>query len=164
MLVRLLFYFEMSPQAGVAETYEILRRGLSLAVMEMPICGGTVHLRPKHRHGWKLRELEVRTRKVAGRNRAFSLDFADFSDELAFDDIRAARFPAEALGPRRLMKRSNHGDMAVAVDATAAQTNFVQGGCIIGLAMWHGVVTTLPTTGPSIAGSHRPSRAGSPSS
>ena len=143
--VKLLFYFKMAPEASIAEIYQVLRRGLSLAVMEMPICGGIVHLRPKHRHGWKPRELEVRIPKDVGRDGAFPLDFADLSDELAFDDIRAARFPAEALGPRRLMKRSYHGDMAVGVDATAAQANFVDGGCIIGLAMWHSVVDARGT-------------------
>ncbi|KAF3760413.1 hypothetical protein M406DRAFT_76070 [Cryphonectria parasitica EP155] len=143
--VKLLFYFSTPPEASVDETYQLLSKGFSLAIAEMPICGGTVHLRPQDRPGWKPNQLEVRIPKDAGKNGSPTLDFKDLTvaegaSELSYDRLRAAGFPADKIDTKLLMSKSFNLDLASGIEATAAQANFVKGGCLLGLAMWHNVV------------------------
>ncbi|KAK3301908.1 uncharacterized protein B0T15DRAFT_563624 [Chaetomium strumarium] len=137
--VKLLFYFPLPVDASVSETYELLRKGLSMAVTDMPICGGTVHFRPQDRPGWKPNQLEVRIPKAVGKNGMFPLDLKDLRDQLSYEDLRKAGFDPEHIDTELLMTRSCNTNLAAGIEAVAAQANFVKGGCLLGLAVWHNV-------------------------
>lgn len=111
-----------------------------MAVTEMPICGGIVQFQPQSRPGWKANQLEVRIPKDICSNGDFPLDFMDLTSQLAYVDIQAAGFPVEEIDTKLLMTKSFNIDLAAGIEATAAQANFVKGGCLLGLAMWHNVV------------------------
>ncbi|OTB04036.1 hypothetical protein M426DRAFT_321122 [Hypoxylon sp. CI-4A] len=138
--VKFLYYFSTPENANVQETYEILRKALNLAVAEMPVCGGVVTLRPQERLGWKPNQLEVRIPKDVGRDGKFPLDFKDLTDKLSYGDIKASGFDADQIDTRLLLSKSFNIDLAGGIEATAAQANFVKGGVLLGLAMWHNVV------------------------
>ncbi|KAK4233883.1 hypothetical protein C8A03DRAFT_19120 [Achaetomium macrosporum] len=137
--VKLLFYFPLPVDASVSETYELLRKGLSMAVADMPICGGTVHFRPQDRPGWKPNQLEVRIPKAVGKNGIFPLDLKDLRDQLSYEDLRKAGFDPEHIDTELLMTRSCNTNLAAGIEAVAAQANYVKGGCLLGLAVWHNV-------------------------
>lgn len=111
-----------------------------MAVTEMPICGGTVHFQPQSRIGWKPNQLEVHIPNNIGRRNKFPLEFKDLTDQLKYDEIKAAGFPMEGIDTKLLMTESFNTNLAGGIVATAAQANFVEGGCLLGLAMWHNVV------------------------
>lgn len=138
--VKLLFYFPLPVNADVSETYELLRKGLSMAVADMPVCGGTVHFRPQHSPGWKPNQLEVRIPKNVGKDGAFPLDLKDLRDQISYEELRKAGFDLEQVDTKLLMTRSCNTNLAAGIEAVAAQANFVKGGCLLGLAMWHNVV------------------------
>jgi hypothetical protein len=143
--VKILFYFSMPPETSIPSTFKLLQKALSLAVTEMPICGGTVQYRPQSRADWKPNQLEVSFPQNIGQDGAFPLDFEDLSDRFSFDEIRAAGFPIEEVDGKLLMKRSFNTDLQAGIEATAAQASFVKGGCLLGLAMWHNVVDAYGT-------------------
>lgn len=140
--VKLLFYFSTPPGASITDTQDVLRKGLALAVADMPICGGTAYLAPQDRPGWKPRQLEVRIPGGAGEGSARLLEFQDLRSrpDLAYDKLRASHFPMEAVDTKLLLAKSFNLDLAAGIEVTAAQANFVEGGCLLGLAMWHNVV------------------------
>jgi trichothecene 3-O-acetyltransferase len=140
--VKLLFYFSTAPDASVTETQDVLRRGLALAIADMPICGGTAYLQPQDRPGWKPRQLEVRIPGDVGRSCGHLLEFQDLRSrpDLSYEKLRASHFPMEKVDTKLLLAKSFNLDLVAGIDVTAAQANFVEGGCLLGLSMWHNVV------------------------
>lgn len=140
--VKLLFYFSTPPGASITDTQDVLRKGLALAVANMPICGGTAYLAPQDQPDWKPRQLEVRIPGDASGRSARLLEFQDLRSrpDLAYDKLRAYHFPMEAVDTKLLLAKSFNLDLAAGIEVTAAQANFVEGGCLLGLAMWHNVV------------------------
>ncbi|KAI1205733.1 uncharacterized protein F4807DRAFT_442097 [Annulohypoxylon truncatum] len=143
--VKMLFYFSMPAEAKVPETYDILRKGLNMAVADMPICGGITRPRPQDRPGWKPNQIEVYIPKDVGQDGTYPLDFKDLTSEISYEELRKDGFPMEAIDTKVLMTKSLNVDEAAGIQTTAAQANFVKGGCLLGLAMWHHTVDPYGT-------------------
>ncbi|KAI3322254.1 hypothetical protein HD806DRAFT_143877 [Xylariaceae sp. AK1471] len=135
--VKLLFYFTMPAEASVSGTYETLRKGLNMAIAERPICGSITLPRPPHRDGWKPGQIECRIPNGVGLDGAYPLEFRDLTDKLSYEELRARGFPMEEIDTKLLMTKSCNSDLAAGIQTTAAQANFVKGGCLLALAMWH---------------------------
>ncbi|KAI1098804.1 hypothetical protein F4804DRAFT_337845 [Jackrogersella minutella] len=108
-----------------------------MAIADMPIYGGITRLRPQDRPGWKPSQIEVSIPDDVGQDGTYPLDFKDLTNEISYEELRAEGFPMEAIDTRVLMTKSLNVDEAAGIQTTAAQANFVRGGCLLGLAMWH---------------------------
>lgn len=117
------------------EVHAILEQGLRMTMAQMPILGGKVFPRSNGSEGWIPGQLEVRV--PVGHE--YHLPLKDFTTELDFDDLRDAGFPAEDMDGTLYLPGAFETDLAAGLDVITAQANFVEGGCLLGLGVWHNV-------------------------
>ncbi|KAI3327187.1 hypothetical protein HD806DRAFT_531767 [Xylariaceae sp. AK1471] len=116
---KLLFYFSMLLEVKGFETYEILCKGFHIAVADMTICGGITRLRPRDRS-----------------ERHIPLHFKDLTGEISYGRTSSERFSYSSNQTQSSITKFN-ADVVAGIQTTAAQTNFVKGGCLLRLVMWH---------------------------
>lgn len=134
--LKLIFGLSVPPDQDIKQVHRNLQQGLSESVARMPIFSSTVGWQPSHREGWKPGQLEVRVPKE---DSTVEMHFNDLTAEMDFADLMDAGFPEEALHGEVLLPHGFGVDLGSDLDVMVTQANFVKGGCIIGLGIWHSV-------------------------
>lgn len=119
--------------------FEYLRQSFSATIATLPFLAGKLILRPPDRVHSQRGTLAIESTPVLNCDAGPQLQFRDLATELDFEAMMEEGLPESAMDGELLLPAAFRPDLENGADIIVAQCNFVQGGCFLGVGLFHSV-------------------------
>jgi hypothetical protein len=132
----------VEPGRKPKEVYNILSAALEKTVEDMPLLTGRVKLIQPDSSDIRPGRLELIVPADKNNRTSAKLHFNDMSEKLDYEDLMAAGMPQSELDQKVLLPSAGPmiPDMTVGADVLVVQANFVEGGCLLAVGIYHAAV------------------------
>lgn len=131
--------FSIEPRKSPDTVFEYLERSFSATIEQLPFLAGRLALRSPSPTHTAYGELEIRLSTNPDNKYMPRLQRKDLGLEIDYQDIMDEGLPESTLDGELLLPAAFRPDLENGADILVAQCNFVQGGCFLGVGLYHSV-------------------------
>lgn len=143
---KFIFFFRLQQDQNIRTVHGILEKGLRMTLCDIPVFAGKVYfIRPDDRNS-TVGRLEIRYPAIQSPGSIPELVFKDYTDDIDYDDLINKGVPQDELDGEKLLPTSSAPDLATGADVLVLQANYVDGGVLLGVAIFHSATDATGST------------------
>ncbi|KAL9123057.1 MAG: hypothetical protein Q9187_000384 [Circinaria calcarea] len=119
--------------------YEYMQEALAKTVVEIPFLAGKLGVRALDAPESKPGQLEMRVPTCLDTESMPCLRYKDMTATMNYEDLMDAGLPEAELDGELLLPAAFRPNLAMGTDILVTQANFIDGGCLLGVGIWHSV-------------------------
>ena len=135
---KFLLCLSLKPDQDPTTVYTYLQEALTRTVAQLPFLNGRIVTRAPTSRDSQTGRLELRYAAQPSVGVTARLTSKDLS-AIDYDDLMEAGLPEEALDGEMLLPAAFRPDLDKGADVFVTQANFVKGGCLLGVGIYHSV-------------------------
>jgi hypothetical protein len=140
--IKAIICLPVEPGREPEEVYNIMSEALEKTVEDMPLLAGKVKLLEPDTSDMRRGRLELVVPEDSSSRTSARLQFNDMSEKLDYEDLMAAGMSQSELDQKILLPNAGpmFPNLTVGADVLVSQANFVEGGCLLAVGIYHAAV------------------------